>query len=210
MNIKGRVNSHIVQRSILHSSVCILALSLFSLGVNMEEVWKSIPGYNGYMVSSIGRIRSLPRKESVVDRIMSVCLDTNGYPIIGLRGGGKRKTVKIHTLMKWAFFKNYDENLQIDHINNIRTDNRLENLRLCTHQQNSFNQKRKRVSSSRFKGVHWCKTYKKWVSAIRHNKRGKHLGNYDNEIEAAKAYDKKAKELFGEFAWLNFPEEQVA
>lgn len=104
-----------------------------------------------------------------------------------------------------------------DHKNHNGLDNRDCNLRICTNSENAQNMK-PRKHSSKYKGVHWHK------GKISKNKRGNgfwtadicpnykliHLGVFKNEIKAAKAYDKKAKELFGEFACLNFPKKQRA
>ena len=67
---------------------------------------------------------------------------------------------------------------------------------------NTFSSK---VGSSKYKGVTWHKMGKKWVAAIQLNRKQYHLGHFSNEIDAARAYDEKAKELHGEFAYLNFP-----
>lgn len=94
---------------------------------------------------------------------------------------------------------------QTDHINHNGLDNRRSNIRLCTCQQNQFNQRRQqRETTSEYKGVGWCKRAKKWKSRIKRNSREIHLGYYDSEIAAAKVYDAKAVELFGEFANTNF------
>lgn len=95
---------------------------------------------------------------------------------------------------------------EVDHINHNTLDNRKQNLRICTHAENIRNQKIKRYSS-KYKGVYWDKFNKKWKVQIMYNYKNYNLGRYILEEEAAKAYDKAAKELFGEFALLNFPEE---
>lgn len=95
-------------------------------------------------------------------------------------------------------------NMQVDHINHNVFDNRKTNLRLCTNSQNAQNQRPKIGYSSKYKGVAWYKRRKKWRALIEHNHHSIFLGLFDNEIAAAKAYDKKAKELFGKFAYTNF------
>jgi len=60
-------------------------------------------------------------------------------------------------------------------------------------------------STSKYKGVCWDKRNKKWGVTIQANKKKYHLGYFKDEIDAAKAYDKKAKKLHGQFACLNFP-----
>ncbi len=94
----------------------------------------------------------------------------------------------------------------LDHKNRNSLDNRRINLRFCTFSQNHQNKISKRKSTSKYKGVSWFKPTKKWCVHIC-LKRDKCIGYFDNEADAAKAYDKKAIELFGEFALLNFPNE---
>lgn len=95
----------------------------------------------------------------------------------------------------------------IDHKNHNTLDNRKTNIRYATKQQNQMNQRiQKKLKTSMYKGVSWDNEKEKWVSVIKKNYKGVHLGRYEKEEEAAKAYDRKALELFGEFAYLNFPE----
>lgn len=96
--------------------------------------------------------------------------------------------------------------VKVDHRNHDTLDNRKENLRLCSVGQNCQNRiKISRMGSrtSKYKGVSWSKRSKKWKVTI---KTINHLGYYSDEVEAAKAYDAAAKQYFGEFALLNFPE----
>jgi hypothetical protein len=108
---------------------------------------------------------------------------------------------KIHISMHCDIMN--DNN--IDHKDHDGLNNQKSNLRFCTKQQNSANMKLRENTSSKYKGVIWCKWANKWRSKVGFNKTSIHLGYFKFEIEAAKAYDKKAKELFGEFAYLNFP-----
>ena len=91
-----------------------------------------------------------------------------------------------------------------DHINHNGLDNRRKNLRLCTNSQNFGNQRKRPNKSSIYKGVCFYKRDSKWQVGIECNYKKYYLGRFDNEIEAAKVYDKKAAELFGEFAYTNF------
>lgn len=93
----------------------------------------------------------------------------------------------------------------VDHINGDTYDNRKINLRICTHQQNMMNTKIRTDSSSSYKGIYYVGFLKKWAARISFNGNKTHIGVYRSEIDAAKAYDTKAKELFGEFARVNFP-----
>lgn len=94
-----------------------------------------------------------------------------------------------------------DRKIIIDHKNHNGLDNRKENLRICTYSQNSANSCGNRNASSIYKGVTKCK--RRWRAQIIYEHKYYHLGLYLSEIEAAKAYNEKAKELHGEFAFIN-------
>ena len=94
----------------------------------------------------------------------------------------------------------------LDHVNGIKTDNRIENLREATQQQNLRNQK-SRTGSSKYKGVSWSKQSQKWRVDLRYKEKANCLGFYASEEEAARAYDKSARKLHGDYARLNFPDE---
>ena len=106
-----------------------------------------------------------------------------------------------------------DINKIIDHRNHNTLDNQRHNLRICTYSENSQNCMKQHDCTSIYKGVYWRKDQSKWAAQI--NPRNIFdqifhlgLGCFESEKEAAKAYDEAAKEEFGEFANLNFPEEK--
>jgi hypothetical protein len=90
---------------------------------------------------------------------------------------------------------------QLDHINRIKSDNRISNLRECSPRENSYNTKGQN-KTSKYKGVSLDNN--KWKAQIRINGIKTTIGRFNTEIEAAKAYDEKAKEFQGDFAVLNF------
>jgi len=99
------------------------------------------------------------------------------------------------------------EHMLCDHVNGNGLDNREANLRPATVSQNLCNRpKTKAKTRSKYKGLEWDKIQRKWKVRIQCNGRKIYLGSFSNEIDAAKAYDKKAKALFGQFASLNFPD----
>lgn len=91
-----------------------------------------------------------------------------------------------------------------DHRNTNGLDNRKRNLRLATTQENVRHSKKHRdAQQSKYKGIYWEAERKCWRAYIYLNKKKIWLGRFIDEISAAKAYNKKAKELFGEFVLLN-------
>lgn len=92
---------------------------------------------------------------------------------------------------------------EIDHIDGDGLGNRLVNLRTCTRSQNNANQRKTRGLSS-FKGVTWNRNNRLWKAQIQYEGRQINIGHFESETEAARAYDAKARELFGEFASTNF------
>lgn len=97
--------------------------------------------------------------------------------------------------------------LVVDHINHNGLDNRKANLRPATKSQNTINKpyKKKKGAHSKYRGVTWQKSINKWQAQIRAKGNPRVIGYFEDEIEAAKAYDAAAKKHHGEFAVLNFP-----
>lgn len=96
--------------------------------------------------------------------------------------------------------------LIIDHIDGNGLNNTKNNLRICTHSQNNYNKPGRKNKTSKYKGVSKIKAYNKWAAFIGHNHKNIYLGEFKDEIAAAKAYDKAAKTHHGQFAYLNFPD----
>ena len=93
----------------------------------------------------------------------------------------------------------------VDHINHNGLDNRKANLRPATRAQNNRHSKKRRNTSSKYKGVNWYSREKRFVAKITTDGNTVTLGYFKDEIQAAKAYDKAAKKYHKEFAYLNFP-----
>lgn len=125
------------------------------------------------------------------------CVSGNGYP---MSRTGNRVTI-LHRLLVGTGPSDY-----VDHINGNPLDNRLANLRICAKQQNEFNQKIRVDNTTGYRGVCPGKNGK-FRAYIVKNGRQYRLGLFDNPVDAAKAYDLKAKELFGEYARLNLLED---
>lgn len=110
-----------------------------------------------------------------------------------------RKILYMHNVIAYTPL-----HLQVDHMDHVGTHNWIMNLRWATRSQQMMNRRWQSGTSSQFKGVYWYKALQKWKASIIFNYQHTHLGYFNDEIQAALAYDRAAKELFGEFAYLNF------
>jgi len=113
----------------------------------------------------------------------------------------RRKHIRMHREIMRA-----PRHLVCDHRDHNGLDNRKSNLRLCTQGQNLQNRRGSRGKTSRHKGVYYCRRDKVFGASICLNSKRYRLGYFKNEDDVGRAYDKKVIELFGEFAFLNFPD----
>lgn len=104
----------------------------------------------------------------------------------------------VHRIV-WVIYYGKNPSNQIDHIDGVKCNNRIINLREATHQQNQFNKTHNKNSKSEKRGVHYDKEINKWVAQIVWNGKNTKLGRFLTKEEAILAYQEKAKELHGEF-----------
>lgn len=119
------------------------------------------------------------------------------------RQNGKDGTLQMHRLILGL---GSGDLRHIDHANHDGLDNRRCNFRLATPAQNNANsRKQRRITTSQYKGVAWRRREQQWCAGIGVHGKKLWLGYFDNESEAARAYDSAAVQFFGEYALLNFP-----
>ena len=124
-------------------------------------------------------------------------LSKRGY----IAGKDHRKEKPLH-----KFIIKADSSFDVDHINREKTDCRKINLRVCTHQENCFNQGKRITNTSGYMGVSFSKRSGKYESYINHNGIKHHLGLFETAEEAARVRDRHAIEYFGSICYLNFPQ----
>lgn len=169
----------------------------------MNEIWKLIPGYNGvYEVSNLGNVKSLSRLKwngysfvKTKERILKPGINGAGYYYVNLMYNNVKVNYRIHQLVGIVFLNHipnkYD--LVIDHINNNKLDNRVENLQIITHRENCH--KRPTKSTSKYIGVHYAKNRNKWRACITIDGKKISLGSFINEEDANLAYQNKLKQI---------------
>jgi hypothetical protein len=113
---------------------------------------------------------------------------------------GRYRSIKMHRLLMGE-----PPGMEVDHRNRDTLDNRRANLRVCTRAQNKANSGVYRSNTSGYTGVYWRPARNRWQASIPISGHNKSLGYFKTAEEAARARDAKAKEVFGEFARLNFP-----
>lgn len=134
-------------------------------------------------------------------------VNKRGYVMVGASLPSGRRLIQAHLI---AWFLHYGEwpTYEIDHIDQNKSNNAIVNLRLSSRGQNQANIDKNatyggRRTSSQYKGVHWHKRDKRWFATICFEKENIYLGDFRDEVDAARAYNEAALKYFGEFAVFN-------
>jgi hypothetical protein len=159
------------------------------------EVWKKINDFPDYFISNLGNVKSLKKGK---EKILKGGTNKDGYIYFILSYKNIQTTKTAHQLVAQSFLNHNPcgNKIVVNHINFIRTDNRLENLEIVTNRENT--NKKHIKSRSKYIGVGWNVNSKKWISRIYINGKRKHLGCFVSEKEASDAYQK-------ELSMLKFP-----
>jgi len=171
-----------------------------------KEIWKDIPDYEEYyQVSNYGRVRSKDRTikskdgyyQNFKSKILNLYISNVGYCLYKLYKNGFGKAYSAHALVAMAFLDHTPcgYKLVVDHIDRNKKNNKLTNLKLISHRENTSKGIRKRKKSSKYVGVAFFKPTQTWVSAISIEKKIIYLGHFICESGASLIYQKALQNI---------------
>jgi hypothetical protein len=159
-----------------------------------QEQYKVIAGFENYMVSDMGNV-----KNTKTGRVLKARINPWGYRHVNLSRLGKLSTKDVHRLVAETFLENKDGKKCVDHVDNNRLNNNLNNLRFATHTENNQNRQISLKNTSGYKGVNFNKKTNKWLAHISIDGKSNYLGYFDTIEEAVKVRQLKANEIHGLF-----------
>lgn len=147
-----------------------------------------------------GKIVSYSKSDKELLLNKDIRVDKLGYAYIRFwdKKDKKARVIKLH-----RFIMKAEKGLVVDHIDGNPLNNCRENLRICTRTENLWNSKKSKNNKNKYKGIYWSKTSNKWFAQIQRKNKRYFLGYFEDEESACLVYNQKAKELSGEFAYLN-------
>lgn len=166
----------------------------------MEEEWRQITDYPDYYISNLGNIKSFKRGK---EKILKQHPNHKGYLLVGIVNENGQKKFGIHRLMAKMFLEDFCEELYVDHIDRIKTNNVVSNLRMVTNQENIRNQSKRPGCSSKYKGVNFDTNRNKWCAKLKIYYKTVNLGRFLTEEDAAKAYNQYIQDNNLEYYVLN-------
>ena len=126
--------------------------------------------------------------------------------VYAARNRSRKSPLGKRTIFLHRVISNASDGEMVDHIDGDGLNCCRNNLRNCTNSENLMNRGAPKNNTSGYKGVCWDKQDRVWTAKITLNQVQMNIGRYDDPIDAARAYDTKAREIFGEYAWTNFKE----
>ena len=154
------------------------------------EAWLTIKGFENYKVSTLGRVMNIK-----TGKILTPYTTKNGYQIVNPSRGGVSSNLYVHRLVAEAFIPTDDTDLQVNHINGIKSDNRLDNLEWCTSSENHLH--RSRTLGIKSSADHMSKM--RDLAAKAHYKQVKCVETdviYKSCVEAAKAINRSPTSIW--------------
>lgn len=161
--------------------------------IHIENEWRWINKYEGlFIITDDFKVISLPRKGTLGGEIKPQLNTENGYYRISLTKGNKRKKTMLHRLIAEHFIPNPHNYPHVDHINGIKTDNRIENLRWCTQAENTrfYNHKLRKNNTSGHRGISFDKRCNKYQTEVNINGKQIYVGKFDTLEMAIKEKNK--------------------
>jgi len=148
-----------------------------------EEIWLPIKGYENYLVSDLGNIKSLNYRRTGKSKVLKQCLNSGGYLNVGLCLNGKIKSANVHVLVAIAFLKHVPcgHKLVVNHKDLNHLNNRKDNLEIITNRENCS----MKVKKCQCESVGVMPFKKGFMSQIHINKKTVYLGFYKTELEAS-------------------------
>jgi len=152
-----------------------------------KEIWKDIKGYKGhYQISNNGRVKSLYRiakkhngiKRQLKKKFIKCPVSSSGYRTLKLYKNGERKLFLLHRVLAIHFIKNKGNRPYINHINGIRTDNRIRNLEWVSGRENSLHHFKRYKRKSSYSYVYWVEKLKRYKASIRINGKDVCIGSF--------------------------------
>jgi hypothetical protein len=164
------------------------------------EIFKDVIGFNRYTISNLGNVFDKKLNRNLIPYI------NGGYYCLALCNDNNiQKIMSIHRLIALQFIDNPNNYPCVDHIDQNKLNNNIENLRWCTHSQNEMNKNKMITNTTGFKGVSKRKN-NKFETQIRYENTLYHIGTFNDALTAGYAYNVAAKLLFKKFACLNLIE----
>ena len=156
----------------------------------MQEEFRIIKDFENYEISNFGNIRNIKTGYN-----LKLGIDSNGYHRVCI----KKKCYKIHQFVASTFIPNPENKPYIDHIDRVRTNNNISNLRWATARENNINVKVRKDNTSTISGVNFYKPLKKWCVKIHINGKKTHIGYYKDFDEAVKVRKEQEDIHYKEF-----------
>ena len=160
----------------------------------MEEIYRTIVGYENYKVSNFGNVKNIK-----FNRMLKPQIDGHGYYHVNLYALKKMLHKRIHKLVADTFLHSVREKTCVDHIDNNRLNNNVLNLRYATHSENSQNSKIRADNTSGSKGVSFNTKRNMWRASIMIDGISIFIGSFENKEDAIAARILKANQAFGIF-----------
>ena len=164
--------------------------------VNEEEIYVQIKDFPHYCVSNLGNVKNIE-----INKILKQSFNEDGYKQISIYDENRKyHTKRVHRLVIEAFKENVGNKPCVDHIDNDRQNNNINNLRFATRVENGRNRVIGKNNTSGAKGIQYRKDMNKWRARITIDGLEVNLGHFDTFEDAKQARINKVKQVFGEFA----------